>query len=104
MNIFANINLGGVRTITKTEVEEQVAAQNAKAGTPEAAKKKKIVILSKSIGAKQSNPINPDFFERYLKGEPFINRIVGNPWDGKGEIHVNDFVFSPKDIELQEIT
>lgn len=95
------INLGGVCTITKMETDEQIDAQNAKSGTPQAAKLKKIVILSKSIGAQQSNPIDPEFFEKYLKGEPIINRIAGDPWNGKGEIHVNDFAFLPRDIELK---
>lgn len=87
--------------ITKLQAEEQIAAQGAKKGTSDAAKLKKIVVLSKSIGAQQSNPISREFFERYLKGEPFINRIIGDPWNGKGEIHVNDFAFLPKDLELK---
>lgn len=98
---FSNIKIGGDCTITKTEADEQIAAQDAKRGTPEAEKLKRVIVLSKSIGAQQSNPIDPGFFERYLKGEPFVNRIIGDPWEGKGEIHVNDFAFLPQDIELK---
>lgn len=108
---FSNIKIGGDCTITKTEADEQIAAQNAKAGTPEAAKLKKIVILSKSTGASQATPGSKeleDFMGLWFsKGEPVLDGIVGDPWSKKGEkgkIYVSSWAFWPEDLELQEIT
>lgn len=97
--------------ITKAQVEEQIVAQNAKKGTPEAAKLKKIVILSKSTGASQATPCSKelkDFIGLWFsKGEPVLGGIVGDPWNekrGKGKIYVSGWAFWPEDLESQEIT
>lgn len=105
------MNLGGACTITQKEAEEQIVAQNAKKGTPEAEKLKKIVILSKSTGASQATPGSKeleDFMGLWFsKGEPVLDGIVGDPWSKKGEkgkIYVSSWAFWPEDLELQEIT
>ncbi|MBU3965033.1 hypothetical protein KKG29_04535 [Patescibacteria group bacterium] len=108
---FDNIKIGGVYTISQEEVNEQIAAQNAKQGTPEAAKLKKIVILSKSTGASPATPGSKelkDFMGLWFsKGEPVLNGIVGDPWNKKvekGKIYVSSWAFWPEDLELQEIS